>query len=769
MRKKRIVSILITMCFLLGLFCPVTAEAAEATPESVLSGMSTEQKLCQMLMVETRYFKEGEQEKQAVTKLPEAMKQFLAKHDFGGVILYGENFVDTEQAMKLIDEIKTANTGAAQMFIAVDQEGGIVTRLAECVQGPGNMALTATGNPEDVETMGRIIATEVSALGINIDFCPDEDVNNNPANPIIGIRSFSDDPWIVADYAALMSDDMREAGIISSPKHFPGHGDTQTDSHTGFPMINKSYDELKKLELIPFMKAIESGAEMIMTAHIQYPRIEKNTYNSKTTGEKVHLPATLSKKILTDILRGDLGYDGVIITDAMDMAAIAKNFEPMDAMIYAIEAGVDIILTPGSTMTAEYMAMYDKMIGALAAKAESDPKLMEKINAAVLRILKLKQKHGLLKPYDSSDLNSRIKSAMKTVSTKANHEIEWDITKRAVTMVKNENNTLPIRGEGKKTVILTAFDDEPLPMNYAVDLVRQEGKLPDNSTYEVYCYNKKTKEEVLGWIGDADYVVAISEMGSASYLTGDTAKLLDEVLKKTHEHGGRFIILSVNLPYDVARFTDADAAVICYGERAMRQDPREDKEPMKRYGPNMAAGLYMMLQDTQDITGSLPVNLPKLNEAGDGYTSEYLYKRGFGLSYADKAPAASYSNEWVKGRWYSKNGSQTYKYQGKWHKNGKGWWYGDASGWYARNCWQKIDSKWYYFKASGYAAAREFVKGWWLNAGSCSWTYKYQARWHKDGKGWWYGDASGWYAKNADYVIDGKQYTFDSKGYCTNP
>ena len=779
--RKHLIGHTLAAAMALSLFTPGCARAeasAELTPEGILKDMSTEEKVSQMIMPSIRRYRpEGAEKSGYVTVLPDELKDYLGTHSFAGVVLFSENTEGTEQTVRLIDSLQNANTASqvpVQYFVSIDQEGGTIARLNECVQGPGNMALSATGDPNNVTKMNEIIGQELSALGFNMNFSPVADVNNNAANPIIGARSFSDDPQVVSAYAKLSMDALEKEGIIGCAKHFPGHGDTGTDSHTGLPCIDKSYDEIKKLELLPFSNLVNSGAEMIMTAHIQYPQIEKETYISKKDGGVISLPATLSGTIITDILRGDMGYQGVVVTDAMNMDAIWDHFSPEDSMELAMRAGVDIILMPVELTTKETRAGMDGLIKLMAAKAEKDSGLMEKIDAAVLRILKLKEEHGLLGTYKSGDVEAQVADAKRIVSTKANHDTEWDITKASMTLVKNDDHTLPITGKNKKVVILTAYGDEPLPMEYAVDLVRQEGKLPEGNTYKVYCCRgmdtAEKKPEVLDWVKDADVVVAISEMYSSSFLTGSYASMLDDVILKTHEHGGKVVVMSVYHPYDVARFQDADAIMITYGCRSMNLDPRTDTEPMKRYGPNMAAALYLMLKE-EAPTGKLPVKIPKLNAAKDGYSSELLYDRGFGLTYEkepeepDKPdePGVSYSSEWVNGLWYEKNGTQTYKYKGSWKKNSKGRWFEDTSGWYPKNRWQKIDGKWYFFDRSGYMAKDEWRQGYYLNPDG-SWTYQPKAKWEKIKWNWFYKDSSGKQPVNSWQKIDGNWYFFKKDG-----
>ena len=920
MRKNRWISVLIALCLLLGIFSPAAGgcvQAEEVTPESLLAEMTTQEKLTQMMVMSLRKFGD-----KSVTVLPEELSEYFQKQTFGGYIFFAENHTDTEQTMRLINDLRQADGKGIQPLMTIDQEGGAVTRLAEGVEGPGNMALSATGDPADITTMASIIGNDLVNVGIDVNFSPVTDVNNNPANPIIGVRSFSDDPQTVAEYCVLMEKGLQEQGVITCLKHFPGHGDTQTDSHTGFPRIDKTYDQLKSMELIPFRSAIEAGTEMIMTAHIMYPEIEKTRYDSAKTGESVYLPATLSKTILTDILRGDLGYDGLIVTDAMDMDAIAAYFEIEDAILLAIGAGANMMMIPANLSTAEDIEAFDDLLSKVVAKVEADETLMQNVNDSVLRILKLKQKYGLLTPYDDSDLESRIATAKANVSTRADHATEWDITKRAITLVKNDGNVLPLTREGEKTVIITCWNDEPFAADYAVDLVRQEGKLPEGSTYEVHSLRKTeiegqtgnaTEEEVRSWVADADNVINISEMASLKYLNRFDAKLIDAALEEVHKHGGKFILLSVLLPYDVTRFPDADAVVCTYECRSMNVDPRTDTEPMKQYGPNIAAGLYLMLKGDEPPTGKLPVNLPKLNDTGDGYTTaegkltEIVYPRGHGLTYEKEDPGEDpggdpgedpekkdAKNEWLDGVWYGKDGTpgKEHPYKAAWKKTSKGTRYVDTSGWYPKKCWQKIDRKWYYFDKNGYKEysgyrsgyylnkdgartsttqaigwkitkkgkryytkkgtylkncwkqingskyyfdkngyietmayrqgryltktgawngktvpgwkttkkgkryslgngkylksgwkkiggntyyfdkngyiiASAFVKGKWLSkAGVCS--TKYNASWHKTTKGWWYGNKTGWRAKGKKYMIDGKQYHFNKNGYCTN-
>ncbi len=607
-----------------------TAAWRERAPETILAGMSVEEKIAQMLMPSFRYYPDENGERQNVTALPADVAAVLEKHGFAGVVLFSQNTADTAKAVKLVDDMQKANAAGrnrTQLLIAIDQEGGRVTRLGHGTQMPGNMALGAANDTAVTAAAASVIGQELMSMGVNFNFAPVLDVNSNPANPVIGTRSFSDDASIVAAQGVSYMRALQDSGAISTLKHFPGHGDTATDSHTGLPLVDRSYEELKARELIPFRAAIDAGAEAVMTAHIQYPQIETGKYTSKLTGERVCLPATLSGTILTDILRGDMGFDGVVITDAMDMDAVAKHFDPYDAAKLAIEAGVDIVLMPADTSTPEGLAGLDAYIQKLAGFVKSGEISEEKVNAAVLRVLRLKEAHGLTKAYAGVDAD-----ASKTVGSAAHHETEWELTKKTVTLVKNENGTLPLTRENQKIAVLTAYDNEVLSMEYAIGRLRDEGKLARGTEITVQSIQKKTAEEAIACAAGAEHVVIITELGSAAGLNNDTAKTVDALIESVHRSGGDAIILSCSLPYDAARYQAADAIVLAWSARGMSEDPRVTDGAAAQYGPSMPAALYLMLSPDETPAGTLPVDVPKLT-AERAYSGEVLYPRGFGLRY----------------------------------------------------------------------------------------------------------------------------------------
>ena len=611
------------------------SEEEEKAVDQKLAAMSTKEKVEQMIMTDLRYF-----DGRAVETLNDPLADMLRRHAFGGVIFFAQNTVNAEQTLRLADAVQAANgkSGRTRLLIGADQEGGKVTRLLTGTQTPGNMALGAIGEEAAARQAAGIIGEELSAVGVNVNFAPVLDVNNNPANPVIGVRSFSDSPELAARLGTSYLNGLRDQGVIATLKHFPGHGDTDTDSHIGLPRIEKTLDRLKANELIPFAAAVADGAEMIMTAHIQYPAIEKETYVSKATGEAVGLPATLSRAVITGVLRGEMGYDGVVITDAMNMDAIARHFDPLDAAALAINAGVDMLLMPVSPDSGEGVARLDAYIDGLTALVKNGTVSQEAVDAAVRRILRLKYENGLFAAYESAGLEEDVARAKAAVGSEAHHEAEWQLAKRAVTLVKNEDATLPVQAAGKKLLFLAAYPNEVLSLQYGVERLKEEGRLPDNAGVQFDCCSAAPEETILAEAEDADYVFAVSELYLAAALDprteeGAANRKLDGIIGATHAGGGKFVLLSANLPYDTARFQSADAILVCWSDKGMSEDPRVKGGDVTQYGPNIPAAVYLALSDGEGPQGTLPVSIPKLT-AEYTYSTDILYPFGYGLRYA---------------------------------------------------------------------------------------------------------------------------------------
>ncbi|QTH46071.1 beta-N-acetylhexosaminidase [Cohnella sp. LGH] len=354
---------------------PSETSSSEKPPSSdkddisrLLESMTLEQKVGQLIIAGI----DG-------TKFDEKMQQLITNQQVGGVILYKDNFSDLEGSVRLVNELKQGNAdNPLPLFMSVDQEGGTVSRLPKDFAAlPNAMKVGKTGKPELAEEMGGLLSKELRIMGFNMDFAPVLDVNSNPKNPVIGSRSFGTDAKLVADMGVAAMRGLQAGGTIAVVKHFPGHGDTSVDSHLELPTVPKTVEQLEKLEWIPFRAAIDQGADAVMIAHILFPSIDPDS------------PSSLSKAVITDLLRDRLGYGGVVITDDMTMGAIARNYGIEEAALQSFLAGSDLILVAHGYDTASQV--YDKLLEAAQSGVISEARL----DASLRRIISLKQQYKL--------------------------------------------------------------------------------------------------------------------------------------------------------------------------------------------------------------------------------------------------------------------------------------------------------------------------------------------------------------------------------------
>ncbi len=302
------------------------------------------------------------------------MRDVSKDYPVGGMILYAHNIVDEAQLGEFIAEIRTLN---GSPLLAIDEEGGRIARIAnnenfDVPKYESMAAIAESGDPSEAYKAAFTIGSYVKEYGFDIDYAPVADVNTNPENIVIGARAFSDDPETAAEFVVSYLNGLDSAGVIGTLKHFPGHGDVKTDTHSGYAETNKTWEEMLECEMIPFKAGIEAGAQMIMTAHIAAPKV---------TGDD--LPATLSSVILQDKLRGELGFKGIIVTDAMDMGAITTQFGNAEAAIKSIQAGVDVVLC-----SKDFTQVFDAVVNAV----EKGDIKETRIDESVKRILELKAK-----------------------------------------------------------------------------------------------------------------------------------------------------------------------------------------------------------------------------------------------------------------------------------------------------------------------------------------------------------------------------------------
>ena len=384
--KKRIrsLAILLSAALLLGCVgCRTnsadTGSAAQTKPtkteevQNIVDSMSLEEKVAQLFLVQP----EAIVDIGTATAAGDATKQAINKTPVGGFVYFSDNLQSEQQVQDMLRNVQKYSEDRIGLpaFLSVDEEGGTVARVASTgrfdVTDVGDMAkIGASGDVQQARQAGETIGSYLSELGFNLDFAPDADVLTNPDNTVVKKRSFGSDPRVVSDMSLAVAQGLAQHQVYSVYKHFPGHGATAGDTHQGYAYTDKTLDELKQSELIPFENAIQNNAAFIMAAHISAPRV---------TGDDT--PASLSKTTITDILRGQMGYDGIVVTDAMNMGAVTEQYTSAQAAVKALQAGADLVLMPEDFQEA-YQGVLD---------AVKDGTLTEqRINESVTRIVKVK-------------------------------------------------------------------------------------------------------------------------------------------------------------------------------------------------------------------------------------------------------------------------------------------------------------------------------------------------------------------------------------------
>lgn len=380
---KRFIALLLATLTLFLVGCSKTEQPKETepekettteyvpTPEKIqIQKMTIEEKIAQLFFIMPEALDPTLPEDTKVTAITDTMKNTYKEYPAGGIILFAKNIENPEQLTKLTSDIHALNE--LTPLIGVDEEGGSITRIAknENFNVTKFNSMLETKDADEAYNIGKTIGTYLNEYGFDVDFAPVADVNTNPDNPVIGKRAFSADPKTAAKFVSSAIKGFHDANIMTSIKHFPGHGDTQTDTHKGYAETQKTWDEIKNCEMIPFIKGIDAGTDMVMVAHIAAPKV---------TGDGT--PATLSYTLITEKLRNELGFKGVVITDGMNMGAIAQQYDAADAAVKAIEAGIDIILLPEN-----YIEAYNGVLTAVQNGTITE----ERIDESVMRILHLK-------------------------------------------------------------------------------------------------------------------------------------------------------------------------------------------------------------------------------------------------------------------------------------------------------------------------------------------------------------------------------------------
>ncbi|MBX3296777.1 MAG: glycoside hydrolase family 3 C-terminal domain-containing protein [Acidobacteria bacterium] len=560
--------------------------------DKTLKKMTTDEKVGQLVHVginarfahqESSFFKE--------------LRRHVVENKIGGVIFFGAPIYETTHLANRMQE-----AARIPLLMSLDAETGIGMRFFDATNFPWAMAVAATGEPEFARRMGAITGREARAIGIQHVYAPVLDVNNNAANPVINVRSFGEDPDDVARFGIAFAEGVQSQKVIATAKHFPGHGDTNVDSHRGLPIIDLPRQRLTSLELVPFKKAIDAGIGSIMIAHIALPQIDGEEIRplkeyqggdaepgAEIVSEKATIPATLSHKVQTEILRNELGFKGLIVSDAMSMSGLTLYFTQEEAGVRAFLAGTDILEKPEDV---------DAMVRGLKTAVASGRIPMARLDESVRRQLAWKHAVGLAKqkitPLDRID---------RIVSGPDSTKLTDEIAQRAITLVRQGAGALPVNREKKIAVfgVSNGFDG-PSTMGPFAGTLRSAGLrfgqayLQENSLAEQNAAARKTVMEadvvIVGLYGrvrsGAKNSVGIPENGAA-------------ILREALGAGKKVIGVSFGNPYILSSFPEMKTYIVAYGDMASLQRAS-------------ARGIL----GQQQFTGKLPISLPGLHPRGTG-------------------------------------------------------------------------------------------------------------------------------------------------------
>jgi beta-N-acetylhexosaminidase len=503
------------------------------------------------------------------TQPPADILARVRRGPLGGFTLFRSlNVVDPEQVRRLTAELQSAVPEADRpLLIATDQEGGQLMSLAESTQFPGNMALGATGSADLARDVGFAIGRELAAVGVNVDYAPVCDVNSNPINPVVGVRSFGEDPQRVGSLAAAIVEGLQSAGVAATAKHFPGHGDTSSDSHYATPALNHDLDRLTSTELPPFVAAIRAGVKLIMVGHVSLPQL---------TGQQ-DLPATLSRPIVHDLLRKQLGFDGVVVSDSIDMAALEQGPGAVVDAIAAAAADVDLLLMGPHTSNA----------------------------SAIEAGLTQATRRGLLSAAEMHDSARRVSNLKKwlgrqaapppldTVGSSAHAALAETVAARSITLVRDGERLLPLRvGPDQRIAVvlprlanLTPADTSSYVEHSLAEYVR--GYHSATIAFETSADPSRAEvDDLLAQLTPTD-VMLIGTVNACAQ--PGQAALVNAVLRR----GRSTIVAALRLPYDLAAFPSAATYLCTYSVLA----------------PSMKA-LAAVLFGAARAEGKLPVTIP---------------------------------------------------------------------------------------------------------------------------------------------------------------
>ena len=531
---------------------PATRPPPPTWAQSTLVQMTLREKVGQLMMpfVLGNFAPEGSETHDRIVNV-------IEQEHVGGVIMSVGS--PSEVAVKLNDLQRHSKY---PLLVSADLETGAGFRFRGAVHIPTNIALGgattfpslmafgATGDPRYAYQLGRITALEARAMGVHVPFAPVLDINNNPENPIINIRSFGEDPKAVADLGVALIQGLQDHGAVATGKHFPGHGDTGTDSHLDLPIISVSRERLDAVELVPFRAAIAAGVQGIMTAHIAVPEISGET-----------IPATVSKQVLTDLLRSDLGFDGIVFTDAMDMAAVNRLYPRGEAAVRAVLAGADVLVMPRDVKQA-----IDAIVGAIGEGRLTEARIDESVG----RLLRLKEDLGL-----AEERSVPLARVPQIVGVPEHMEMAREVAERSITLIQNGRDLLPLLGTRRARVTSVSFRNpgDVLSGRYFNSRLRETyprlvSRSMDDGT------NSEGYEALLSRAGRSDLVVVsvYSNYAGRVELPDATVKFVNELARRRVTH----VVISFGNPYLISLFPGARAYLLAWSSSQVSQQAAAD-------------------------------------------------------------------------------------------------------------------------------------------------------------------------------------------------
>jgi beta-N-acetylhexosaminidase len=578
---------------------PYTRRASRAAlqwADGELRRMTLDEKIGQLISVGVNGTFLG-QESEAFKQL----RRQVERNHVGGIILFRGPVYESVHLVNRMQQL-----ARRPLLISADLEAGAGMRFDHTINFPWNMAVSATGNAEYARKLGEATAREARALGIQQIFAPVVDVNNNEANPVISVRSYGEDPAEVARMAVAFTEGAQGGGVIATAKHFPGHGDTAVDSHRGLPVVNVGRERLDAIELVPFRAAIAAGVGSVMIAHIGLPQLDPTTVSPLAAGTHLKpgyadtevivpdatLPATLSSAVVGGLLRRDLGFDGIVVTDALDMSGLTIYFTPGEAAVRTVLAGADMLLKPPDA---------DAAIRGLRAAVASGRLTEKRIEESARRLLAAKYDLGLVRqrvvPLDDID---------RIVSSDAALRLSHEIAERAITLVRNDAGLLPVRNfptaEGVLVVGITNGDDILTVADPLKDALVAGGRKLEPIVLDARSSEKEV-DSLLDRAKAAKLIIVAmyGRVRSGKANSGTLPEPGVRALRKLLERKTPVVGISFGNPYVLRSFPELKTYMVAYGDM-----------------PSLQRAAARAVFGESDVSGKLPISLSALYARGTG-------------------------------------------------------------------------------------------------------------------------------------------------------